>query len=285
MHRRRHGRRGDFGAPLTLSAQAQSQLNPPNVCPCVKLRSIRILGLLLLLSLCSILRAEAPEPQAAKLPGEPHHHLQIDNEFVRAYYVEVAAHDETQLHQHDHDYIYVSLGQADVVNAVFNKPEVHIVLKDGEAHFTRGGFAHVARNLSDVPFRNITIELLRTSGEPRNLCAQISPNGAGAVCEKTTETAQGGHGFSVAPQMETDTMRLTLMRLDPETEHAGVGLESDSLLVPLNGSEVQIQLQGEPSKILRGGQTAWFGENSAGSVWNPGKNPASYLELTFRHKG
>jgi len=76
--------------------------------------------------------------------GEPHHHLKIENEYVRVYYVEVAPHEATQLHQHDHDYLFVSLGPADVINAVRDKPEVHLVLKDGETHFTRGGFAHVA---------------------------------------------------------------------------------------------------------------------------------------------
>jgi|ERR1700722_2228106 len=245
---------------------------------------MRTLRLVFLFFVCGIIRAQAPEVHAAKLPGEPHHHLRIDNEFVRAYYVEVGPHDETQLHQHDHDYIYVSLGQADVVNAVFNKPEVHLVLKDGETRFAHGGFAHVARNLSDAPFRNITIELLRASSEPRNLCAQMVPNPASVGCDKTTATTPGGHGFSVEPQMETDTMRLTLVRLEPETEHAGVGLESDSLLVPLNGSEIQIQLKGEPSKMLRGGELAWIGKNMNGGVWNPSKNPASYLLLTFTNK-
>lgn len=239
------------------------------------------LWLVFLFFSCGVLRAEAPEIHAAKLPGEPHHHLRIDNEFVRAYYVEVAPHDETQLHQHDHDYIYVSLGPADVVNAILDRPDVHLLLKDGETRFTNGGFAHVARNLSDTPFRNITIELLKASGEPRNLCAQIVPSIASVGCDKTTAAARGGHGFSVEPQLEADTMRLDLVRLEPETEHAGVALEADSLLVPLDSSDIQIKVQGEPPKMLRGGELAWIGKNAKGAVWNPGKNPASYLQLRF----
>src|SRR6266568_2442627 len=81
-------------------------------------------------------RAPEPVPLAhGNVPGEPHHHLKIENEYVRAYYVEVPPHQDTQLHQHDHDYIYVSLGPADVINAVRDKREVHLVLKDGETHF------------------------------------------------------------------------------------------------------------------------------------------------------
>jgi hypothetical protein len=245
---------------------------------------MRTLLLVVLFFSCGVLRAQAPEVHAARLPGEPHHHLRIDNEFVRAYYVEVAPHDETQLHQHDHDYIYVSLGPADVVNAVLNKPDVHLLLKDGETRFTRGGFAHVARNLSDAPFRNITIELLKASDEPRNLCALIVPNQTSVGCDKTTGTARRGHGFSVETQLEADAMRLDLVRLDPEMENAGVSLEANSLLVPLAGSDVQIKINGEPPKMLQGGELAWIGKNVSGGVWNPGKTAASYLQLVFTNK-
>ena len=246
---------------------------------------MRTLWLVFLFFSCGVLQAQAPEIHAAKLPGEPHHHLRIDNEFVRAYYVEVAPHDETQLHQHDHDYIYVSLGAADVVNAVLDKPDVHLVLKDGATRFTPGGFAHVARNLSDAPFRNITIELLKPSGEPRNLCAQIAPNRASVGCDKTTAAAGGGHGFSIEPQLETDAMRLDLVRLEPETESAGVALEADSLLVPLDGSDIQIKIQGEPAENVARGQTGLdrkrIGTAQSGIL---AKIHLSYLQLTFTSK-
>jgi hypothetical protein len=242
---------------------------------------MRILGFLFLFFSCGVLRAQAPEIHAAKLPGEPHHHLRIDNEFVRAYYVEVAPHDETQLHQHDYDYIYVSLGPADVVNAVLNKPDVHLLLKDGETRFTHGRFAHVARNLSDTPFRNITIELLKSSGAPQNWCALIVPNQPSAGCEKTTAGQQGGHGFSVETQLTGDMMRLSLVRLDPATEGAGAGLEADSLLVPFGDAKVEMRVNGEPPKLLGAGELAWIGKKEMGGVWNPGKNSATYLQLTF----
>src|SRR5215471_18820221 len=121
---------------------------------------------LLLLTFSAITLAQEPVPLAhGNVPGEPHHHLKIENEYVRVYDVEVPPHENTLLHQHDHDYTYVSLGPSDVVNAVLNKPEIHLQLKDGETHFTRGGFAHVARNLA--------IELLKPQGEPYNLCGNI----------------------------------------------------------------------------------------------------------------
>jgi hypothetical protein len=38
---------------------------------------------------------------------------------------------------------------------------VDVKLADGETRFTAGNFAHIVRNLSDQPFRNVTIELMQ----------------------------------------------------------------------------------------------------------------------------
>ena len=242
-----------------------------------------VLGLILFFS-CA-LRAQAPEPAPlahGNMPGEPHHHLKIENEYVRAYYVEVPPHDQTQLHQHDHDYIFVSVGPADVVNAVLNKPETHLVLKDGETHFTRGGFAHVARNLSDAPFRNITIELLKPQGEPQNLCAQIVASAPLGPCDKSPTSATDGPGFSVEPQLTTSNAKLDLVRLGPESESAKVGLPAEFLIVALADSEIQVYLDGKPGKTLHGGEFAWLDPGSHAAVANRSKKPAAYLQLSFK---
>src|SRR5712692_8158877 len=174
---------------------------------------MKIVSCLALLVLAFFVSAQAPEPSPlahGNVPGEPHHHLKIENEYVRVYYVEVPPHEATQLHQHDHDYIYTSLGPADVVNAVRDKPEVHLVLKDGETHFTRGGFAHVARNLSDAPFRNVTIELLHPQGSVHNRCAPIVSNESFAICEPSTAT-----DYAIT-QFETAEITLDLVILRPK---------------------------------------------------------------------
>lgn len=243
------------------------------------------LFLVLALLFSASLPAQAPAPLAhGDVPGEPHHHLKIENEYVRAYYVEVPPHEDTRLHQHDHDYLFISLGPADVVNAVLNKPEVHLVLKDGETHFTRGGFAHVARNLSDAPFRNITIELLKPQGEAQNLCAQIILGAATTACNKTLATS-GGHGFTVEEQFETVTAYLNLIHLDPDTLHAGAAISANSLLVVLNDSEIQLEVKDQPTRKLHGGESAWIEADARGVASNPSKNPSNYLQLTMKSAG
>ncbi|HKW32117.1 MAG TPA: hypothetical protein VJN92_03865 [Candidatus Acidoferrum sp.] len=228
--------------------------------------------------------AQAPEPvplARGNTPGEPHHHLKIENEYVRVYYVEVPPHENTQLHQHDHDYIYVSLGPSDVVNAIQNKPEIHLQLKDGETHFTRGGFAHVARNLADTPFRNVTIELLRPQGEVSNLCAQVAANASSAGCNKPLVSSKGGHGFTTQGQMETPEAWLDLVRLDPETR-GSVALPSETLVVVLNDCAVQVGVKGQPGKTLQEGEVAWVEPHSRGVAFNTSPKPSSFLQLTFK---
>src|SRR5271170_7759886 len=96
-----------------------------------------------------------------ELTAEPSHHLAVDNEYVRVFKVEVAPHASTLMHRHRHDYFFVTIGDAHVSNEVEGKSPVDLKLSDGEARFTAGNFAHIARNLSDQPFRNVTIELMQ----------------------------------------------------------------------------------------------------------------------------
>src|SRR5271167_4450473 len=96
-----------------------------------------------------------------EITAEPSHHLAVENEYVRVFKVEVAAHATTMMHLHHHDYVYVTLGDAHVSNEVEGKAPVDVVLKNGDTRFVPGNFAHVAKNLSDVPFRNVTIELMQ----------------------------------------------------------------------------------------------------------------------------
>src|SRR5216683_6556866 len=96
-----------------------------------------------------------------EITSEPSHHLALENEYIRVFKVEVAPHASTLMHRHRHDYVFVTLCDAQVSNEVEGKPPVDLELADGETRFVPGNFAHIARNLSDQPFRNVTIELMQ----------------------------------------------------------------------------------------------------------------------------
>ena len=108
-----------------------------------------------------LLAAQTAAPSEVEITSEPHHHPAVQNEYVRVFQVEVAPHEATLMHRHRHDYVFVTLGRSQVENDVAGKPPAKLKLQDGETRFTPGGFAHIARNLSDQPFRNVTIELMQ----------------------------------------------------------------------------------------------------------------------------
>jgi hypothetical protein len=240
--------------------------------------AMKRLAAVVLILVASALRAQAPTPAPlarGNAPGEPHHHLKIENEYVRAYYVEVPPHDATQLHQHDHDYIFVALGDSDVTNAVLGKPEVRLQLKDGEVRFTRGGFAHVARNNSDAPFRNVTIEFLRPQGEPRNLCEQIGQAPLGD-CRPAHDPQ-----VSIVPLFETGDTRLELLTLAPQASFEMIG-RTGRLLVAFDKAELEVRLSGKASSLqLHSGGLLWLspGDDSTQTVKNLAPTPSRYLTV------
>jgi hypothetical protein len=224
----------------------------------------------------------AQSPAGVPIPQEPHHHLVLENEYVRVFRVSVPAHESTLLHQHDVPYLYVSLGPADVINAVQNKPEVHLTMADGQLGYSPGHFAHIARNQSAAPFDNVTIELLKPQGEPRNLCAKVAPNAASVGCDKTLGSDSQKGEFSIEPQLETDEMSSDTLRLGPEMKSPQLSVQAGSLLVALNDSEIQVEVQGKPMRVLHGGEIIWIGTGSRGFISNRSQKPAGCLKLTFK---
>src|SRR5439155_4478646 len=69
------------------------------------------------LAACS-LPLVAGAQQVVPLDREPSHHFALQNEYVRVFKVEVAPHASTLLHQHDRDYIFVTLGASSVESDV-----------------------------------------------------------------------------------------------------------------------------------------------------------------------
>ncbi len=236
------------------------------------------LSCLALLVLAFSLNAQAPEPAPlahGSVPGEPHHHLKIENEYVRAYYVEVPPHESTQLHQHDHDYIFVTLGATDVINAVLGKPEAHLVLKDGEVHFSRGGFAHVARNLSDTPFRNVTIEFLHPQGEVHNLCEKIVDGPLGD-CRRVHNPSS-----SATPLFETGETLAVLETIHPKAAFGGIS-RSDRLFVALDQAELEMRIPSKPGLQFHSGEMLWLPAGGAETISNLANAPSSYLSISFK---
>jgi hypothetical protein len=235
--------------------------------------------------LCSLLllfafSLNAQAPVAVPVANEPHHHLVFENSYVRVFRVSVPAHDATLLHQHDLPYVYVSLGPADVINAVAGKPEARLVLADGQVGYSRGGFAHIARTDAGSPFNNVTIELLKPQGEAQNICVEVVPGAEKEHCARSVTEKRGG--VSDVPQFRTDELEVSLARLDPDAEQFGFTAFSGTLFVLLSGSGIQTMVRGKPEETLAVGEVKWLLGGSNTTFSNPAHKDWSYLTIGFK---
>jgi hypothetical protein len=246
----------------------------------------------LLLSFAFSLSAQAPV--AVPIVSEPHHHLVFENSYVRVFRVSVPAHGATLLHQHDLPYVYVSLGPADVINAVAGKPEARLVMTDGQVAYSRGGFAHVARTDAGSPFDNVTVELLNPQGGAHNLCAKIVDGPAGA-CPNPESLATPTHPAPLSSSselFETDEFVAESGVLAPKSKYADKQPVNSALLITLKETQLNVKLSGNvtpdyerASMNLKGGEVYWLAAGVKRSITASGKGPARILLLSFKDSG
>ena len=199
--------------------------------------------------------------EAVPLDREPSHHLVLSNDYVRVFRVEVAPHSSTLLHRHDRDYIWVSIGASDFMNAVQRKQPVTVHSEDGEVHFSPGPFAHVATNNSDRPFRNYTIELLKHGD------VQLKPG----EDERGVNLLEGG---TIETLFVKDGVRAIEVTLNSGVSVSGPHLARPHLLIDLSP-------HGRPANQPANQKVQWFNAGSGTSLKNAGSQPARYLLLEF----
>jgi hypothetical protein len=199
----------------------------------------------------------AQAPVAVPVANEPHHHLVFENSYVRVFRVSVPAHDATLLHQHDLPYVYVSLGPADVINAVAGKPEARLVMTDGQVGYSRGGFAHVARTDAGSPFDNVTVELLHPQGEPRNICTKVI-DGPVMDCSGPPINRIPNFPDRGLPLFETGEVFVNEVNVPNGPNHLEMKGGPDVLLVVLANPGLSIHLADQRSTNITAGGVLWL---------------------------
>src|SRR5579871_2116879 len=90
-----------------------------------------------LASACFLLQLAASGQEVVPITKERNHQLTISNEFTRVFKVEIPPKTETIYHQHDYDYLSVTIGDADVTSTRLNEKPVSGKLRDGEVGFSK----------------------------------------------------------------------------------------------------------------------------------------------------
>jgi quercetin dioxygenase-like cupin family protein len=226
--------------------------------------------LLLVPLMAFVVLAQAPE---VELTAEPSHHLALENEYVRVFQVELAGHAATLMHRHRHDYFFVTLGDSHVSNEVEGKPPVELTLADGETRFTPGNFAHIARNLSAQPFRNVTIELLQD--EKLRTAPSRWPMEGG------DKNFSGGHVKILSVR---DGARVCEIGLQPGATQPSHRHDGPFLVVAITDLDLRSDREGQRaiSIHLKAGDIKWLPGGYTHTLTNTGASPSRHVIVEFK---
>ena len=226
-------------------------------------------ALLLLLLVPFLVAQTATE---VEITAEPSHHLALENEYVRVFQVEVAPHASTLMHRHRHDYFFVTLGDSHFSNEVEGKPPVELTLPDGETRFTPGNFAHIARNLSAQPFRNVTIELLQD--EKLRTAPSRWPMEGG------DKDFPGGH---VKVLFVRDGARVSQVDLEPGATVPSHHHDGPHLMVAISDLDLRsdVEGQGPMPGHFKSGDIKWLPGGYTHTLTNVGRTPAKFVTVEF----
>jgi hypothetical protein len=218
--------------------------------------------------------APAPPPPptpAVDITADPSHHVAWENQYVRALKVEVAPNATTLKHRHDHDYVTVTFGAAEISNEVEGRQPVNVKLDDGQVRFTEGnGPSHLVRNLASTPFRNVTVEIL----QPPTPQAQWE-------VEHGVLPFRGG---SREVLLVKGGVRVTKIDLRPGGVLAKHDLDSPHFLVAVSDLDLRDASQGKASHLveLKAGDVKWEDAGPSYKIMNRSKQDAKLVLLEFK---
>jgi quercetin dioxygenase-like cupin family protein len=232
------------------------------------MKSLRFVVLILAVTLA----AQTRNPSEVEITAEPSHHLTIENKYVRVFKVEIAPRKNSLLHRHRHDYMFVTLGDSEVSNEVEGKAAVSLKLKDGEARFTPGNFAHVARNLANTPFRNVTIEFMQDE-QARNAPSKWDEDRGLHILHGGTQEV-----LFVKDGVRVSEIELQVAGVLPRHRHAG-----PHLVVALTDLEFRNDIVGKPpvNVEMKAGDVKWVEGGFTHTITNVGRGNAKFVAVEF----
>jgi len=217
-------------------------------------------------------QAQAP----VEITSEPSHHLALENMFVRVFAVSVDPGKSSLMHHHGHDYLSVSLGDAQIMNTKQGAQPVAASFKDGDVRFTPAGLIHAVANSGTTPFRNRTIELMQPTTNAKACTESCSiPIPCDSADKATCAT--------VVKLFTSDQWSVTKVTLPPGAKYAQHTHLANFLTVPLTDADITMKNQDQPETTVhsKAGEQTW-NNPVVHTVTNSGKSTAQSVVLEFR---
>jgi hypothetical protein len=231
------------------------------------MRRSRIAGLLL------VSMAALAQQQPVEITSEPRHHLVFQNEYVRVFDVTVEPRGSTLVHRHNYDYLFVTLGDSDVVSARPGEKPVQLLLKDGETRFTAGNFSHAAINRDNRPFHNITIELLKPSTNVKT-CTDRCPQQLD--CLQDTAHCPAGE-----KRISSDQWSVSSWSMPGHSSFDTGSLKGPSLLIAVTSVDLRGELDASGRLRHQPGGLEWIPAGGKGTISNSSVRRQAFVILEF----
>src|SRR5258707_409782 len=214
-------------------------------------------------------QAQAP----VEITSEPSHHLVLENTFVRVFAVSVDPGKSSLMHHHGHDYLSVSLGDAQIMNTKQGAQPVAVSFKDGDVRFTPAGLVHAVSNSGSTPFRNRTIELM---GPTTNQKACTESCEIPIPCDSADKASCA----TVVKLYTADQWSVTMVTLPAGAKYPQHTHLANFLNVPLTDADITLKNQNQPETVVhsRTGEQTW-NNPVVHTVTNSGKTTAKVVVL------
>ena len=227
-----------------------------------------------------------------EITAEPFHHRVFQNKQVRVFAVEIPPQAWTRVHRHRHGYAFVILGDSEVRNERQGEKPAELRLNEGDVRFTKGGFAHRVRNLRDVPFRNVTIEVLKpVRGIIRLATCDVDEGSECGFCNISASGQQKCEwpgDLNTLPELEKKEAAYGVYQFVTHLQPgATTGMHThtaDHLLVAVSDLELKNEVKGKAAETLqlKAGEVRWVKGGFTHSLTNLGKQPAWWVSFEFK---
>jgi mannose-6-phosphate isomerase-like protein (cupin superfamily) len=196
---------------------------------------------------------------------EPRHHLKFENEYTRVFDVQVPPSDATLFHTHSHDYLFVMIGDALLKAQVLGGPLSDLVVKNGEARFTKATITHRVINVGKRLFRNITIEILASPKDgPDAAHVEMLP----------------GHSLV----LDNDLIRVERLILDPGKSNAVHLHRLPGLGVAISDGKILSEAPGVAAEVIeiKAGDFRWHEAGLEHAFTNLGAGPLEIIDISWK---
>ena len=205
---------------------------------------------------------------------EPFHSPIFRNEHVLAVKVEIPPHQTTELHQHNHQYLTVSLSDGTLTATVPGQPPALEKRRRGEAWMSPA-MAHAVHNDGDAPFRATVVAFFAHQGEVKPVARKPS-----RYCNPRSKTACVSERYLFC----TDRICVSEVEMGPGAITMKHSHSTDHLVIAVSDLDMKDWIEGRPAATMRSqksGEVLYVDAGITHQLEN-GPKPARFITVSWK---